>query len=490
MRRGRNLIMALKIFNVLGREKQPFIPLQEGRVSMYVCGPTVYDHAHLGHAKTYVSFDVVVRYLRYSGYQVLYVQNLTDVGHLLETNEDRILRKARQLQAKPMQIVETYAKSYFDDMDALGVQRPDISPRASGHIPEQIEMVETLLSKGYAYEVDGSVYFDVKSNPHYGKLSNRRLDEQEAGTREDVRGEKRSPLDFALWKRAEDEHILRWKSPWGEGFPGWHIECSAMAKKYLGETFDIHGGGIDNIYPHNENEIAQSECANDAEFARYWMLVGSLTVDGVKMSKSLGNFVTIKDALAHYRPEVVRMFAISAHYGSPADYSEENLRAIKGGWERLYNAVRLVRQRMNKAQEGDASNGFLARIEEARTEFIAMMDDDFNTPRAIATLQDFTRDVNTLLNEGGEVSLSVLSAVDALYTEAGGDVLGIIPTTAQAVGERNAEREAALVEMLISLRAQARANKNWAESDRLRQELARVGVILEDRPDGTIWKVE
>jgi cysteinyl-tRNA synthetase len=482
--------MALKIFNVLGREKQPFVPLQEGRVSMYVCGPTVYDHAHLGHAKTYVSFDVVVRYLRYSGYQVLYVQNLTDVGHLLETNEDRILRKARQLQAKPMQIVETYAKSYFDDMDALGVQRPDISPRASGHIPEQIEMVETLIRKGYAYEVEGSVYFDVQSDPHYGKLSNRRLDDQETGTREDVRGEKRSPLDFALWKRAEDEHILRWKSPWGEGFPGWHIECSAMAKKYLGDTFDIHGGGIDNIYPHNENEIAQSECANDAEFARYWMLVGSLTVDGVKMSKSLGNFTTIKDALAQYRPEVVRMFAISAHYGSPADYSEENLRAIKGGWERLYNAARLVRQRMNKAPEGDAGNSFLARIDEARAEFVAMMDDDFNTPRAIATLQDFTRDVNTLLNEGSEVGLSVLSAIDALYTQAGGDVLGIIPTTAQAVGERNAEREAALIEMLISLRAQARANKNWAESDRIRQELARVGVILEDRPDGTIWKVE
>lgn len=372
--------MALRIFNVLGREKQEFVPLVDGRVSMYVCGPTVYDHPHLGHAKNYVSFDVVVRYLRYSGYQVLYVQNITDVGHLLETNEDRILRKARQLQAKPMQIVETYTKAFFDAMDALNAVRPDISPRASGHIPEQIKMVETLIRKGHAYAVNGNVYFDVTTDPDYGKLSNRKLEEQEEGTRENVRGEKRNPADFALWKRAEDEHILRWDSPWGEGFPGWHIECSAMAKKYLGETFDIHGGGVDNIYPHNENEIAQSECANDATFANYWMLVGSLTVDSVKMSKSLGNFVTIADALNAYRPEVIRMFAINAHYGSPADYSEDLLVSVKNGWERLYNTVRLVRMQMNKAAESSDGNGFLARIAQAREEFRQMMDDDFNTP--------------------------------------------------------------------------------------------------------------
>jgi len=482
--------MALKIFNVLHREKQDFMPLVEGRVSMYVCGPTVYDHAHLGHAKTYVSFDVVTRYLRASGYNVLYVQNLTDVGHLLETNEDRILRKARQLQAKPMQVVETYAKSYFDDMDALNVVRPDISPRASGHIPEQIEMIETLLRKGNAYEVGGSVYFDVTTDADYGKLSNRRLDEQEEGTREEVRGEKRNSGDFALWKRAEGEHILRWNSPWGEGFPGWHIECSAMAKKYLGDTFDIHGGGIDNIYPHNENEITQSECANDAEFARYWMLVGSLTVDSVKMSKSLGNFRTIKDALTEYRPEVVRMFAISAHYTSPADYSEDNLNAVKGGWERMYNALRLVRLQMNKARESDMGNGFLDRVKRAKSDFRDMMDDDFNTPRAIAVLQEFTREVNTLLNEGSEVGLSVLKAIEEAYTSTGTDILGIFPAQDLALNERSAERESALIEMLIALRAQARAQKNWAESDRLRDELARIGVILEDRADGTIWKVE
>ena len=285
--------MALRIFNVLGREKQEFVPLVPGKVTMYVCGPTVYDHAHIGHAKTYVAFDVIVRYLRYSGLDVLYVQNLTDVGHLLDSGEDRILRKAAQTQAKPMQIVETYARSYFEDMDALGVTRPDISPRASGHVPEQIRMIETLIAKGHAYEADGSVYFDVTSAPEYGKLSNRRIDQQEAGAREAVRGEKRNPEDFALWKKADPEHILRWDSPWSEGFPGWHIECSAMALKYLGPTFDIHGGGIDNIFPHNESEIVQSECANDADFARYWMLVGSLTLDSIKMSKSLGNILSV-----------------------------------------------------------------------------------------------------------------------------------------------------------------------------------------------------
>jgi cysteinyl-tRNA synthetase len=456
---------------------------------MYVCGPTVYDVAHLGHGKNYVSFDVVVRWLRHSGYSVLYVQNITDVGHMLDSGEDRILRQAKRLNALPMQIVERYTKAFFDDMDALGNVRPDISPRASAHVPEQIKMVETLIKKGHAYEINGSVYFDVTSDPDYGKLSNRRIEEQEEGTREEVRGEKRNPADFALWKNAEPEHILRWDSPWGVGFPGWHIECSAMAKKYLGETFDIHGGGIDNIYPHNENELAQSECANDATFANYWMLVGSLTVESVKMSKSLGNFTSIKDALSKYRPEVVRMFAMSAHYGSPADYSEDNLIAVKNGWERIYNAVRLTRQQMNKAPEGDNGNAFLDVIQRTRSEFTEMMNDDFNTPRAIATLQEFVREVNILLN-GTQVGLGVLNAINDTFNDLGGKVLGIIPTTDVAVSDRNAERESALIEMLIAMRAQARANKNWAEGDRIRDELLKAGVVLEDRADGTVWKVE
>lgn len=488
--------MALQIFNVLGREKQVFEPLDEGHVNMYVCGPTVYDHAHIGHAKNYISFDMIVRYLRYSGYDVLYVQNITDVGHLTDTEfgEDKILRKARQMQARPMQLVESYTRSFFEDMDALGLLRPDISPRASGHIPEQIAMIEELIGKDAAYEIDGNVYFDVTALPDYGKLSNRNMDDQETGTREAVRDEKRHPADFALWKKAEPEHILRWDSPWGWGFPGWHIECSAMARKYLGPTFDIHGGGIDNIYPHNENEIAQSECANDAEFARYWMLVGSLMVLDdedipVKMSKSLGNFVTVKDALATYRAEVIRYFNLSAHYSMPVTYKEESLVAAEGGWERLYGAVRQTRQRMNTAPEGSDGNSFQERLDQATRDFKAAMDDDFNAPRALAVLQDLTRSVNTLLNGDASLGLETLKAIDDSYNSMGGDVLGIVPTVDSA-GSSNAAREAGLIELLIDLRARARADKNYAESDRIRDELAAVGVVLEDGPKGTIWRAD
>lgn len=480
--------MALRIFNVLGREKQEFVPLEPGKVGMYICGPTVYDHPHIGHAKKEVAFDVVARYLRYLGYEVLHVENITDVGHLLDSGEDRMLKKAAQTQSKPMVIAEYYTRSYFEAMDALGVIRADLNPRASGHIPEQIRMIETLIAKGNAYAVGGNVYFDVSTDPDYGKLSNRRIEEQTAGTREAVRGEKRNPEDFALWKVAEPEHILRWDSPWGEGFPGWHIECSAMALKYLGATFDIHGGGIDNIFPHNESEIAQSECANDAEFARYWMLVGSLTVDGVKMSKSLGNFTTVADVLKSYPAEAARMFVLSVHYSNPLDYSTDAMTASLRGWERIANAYRLTQRAMNGAPESDDSNAFLERVEAARTAFTEAMDDDFNTPLAIAALQELTRDVNTLLNSGQAVGLNVLKAIDGAYADLGGSVLGIMPK-ADSAQNGDASREAALIELLISMRAQARAAKNWAESDRIRDELLSIGVVLEDRADGTLWKI-
>ena len=327
--------MSLVIYNVLTREKEPFKPVLEGHVFMYVCGPTVYDYSHLGHAKTYVAFDVIVRWLRYSGYKVRYVQNITDVGHLLDDGEDRILKGARRERVEPMELVERYMRAYFEDMDALGVQRPDISPRASAHIPEQIEMIQTLIEKGYAYEVNGSVYFSVESFPEYGKLSGRRIEEMEAGKRVAVRDEKRHPMDFALWIKAPPNHVLQWPSPWGRGYPGWHIECSAMSTKYLGQPFDIHGGGIDNIFPHNEAEIAQSECAHGVTFANYWVLTGSLLVNGVKMSKSLGNFVTIKEALKTYRPEALRYFILTGKYSNPADYSAESLAAASKGVERL-----------------------------------------------------------------------------------------------------------------------------------------------------------
>ncbi len=485
--------MTVRIFNVMGREKQDFVPVEEGRVNMYVCGPTVQDYAHVGHAKTYINFDMIVRWLRYSGWDVLYVQNITDVGHLLDSGEDRILKKARQAAAQPMQIVEMYTRSYFEDMDALGVTRPDISPRASAHVPEQIEMAQTLLDKGYAYVADGSVYFDVRAWPDYGKLSNRRLEDLAAGAREEVRGEKRNPEDFALWKKAEPEHILRWKSPWGEGFPGWHIECSAMARKYLGVTFDIHGGGVDNIFPHNECEVAQSEAANGAPFANYWILVGSLNVpdaDGVpvKMSKSLGNFYTIKDALKKWRPEAIRLFMLSAHYSNPVVFSEDALEGATRGWERLYGAARLVRSLLPQAPQSDEGNAILPVVAKTRTDFAAAMDDDFNAPIAVSVLQTFTKEVNTLLNSGVNVGRPMLEAIDAVYRDLGGRVLGIIPEQ-EAVGGANAEREAGLIQLLVDLRAEARARKDWATADKIRNQLTALGVTLEDRADGTVWKV-
>jgi len=479
--------VSLRIYNVLSRQKEEFVPLTPGKVNIYVCGPTVYDYSHIGHAKTYVSFDVVVRYLRFSGYDVLYVQNITDVGHMLDTGEDRILKKARQTSALPMQVVETYTRAYFADMDALGVRRPDISPRASAHIPEQIAMIEQLIAEEHAYVHDGSVYFSVASFPEYGKLSGRTVEEQEEGVRVAVREDKRHPADFALWKKAEPEHILRWPSPWGEGFPGWHIECSAMAAKYLGETFDIHGGGIDNIFPHNECEIAQSEAAHGAPFARYWMLTGSLTLEGVKMSKSLGNTLTIKDALARWRPEAIRAFILSSHYSSPVDFSDEAIEAAYKGWQRIWGAVNLTRDQMRRAAPSEASAAVTDMLTAARAQFIERMDDDFNTPAALAVLQDVTRQVNTLLNEGGPQTLATLETIDAFYRDLGGEVLGIVPERAESAAD--AAREDGLVRLLIDLRAEARAKKDWGTGDTIRNRLKELGVVLEDRADGTTWKL-
>lgn len=479
--------MTLKIYNVLSRQKEEFVPLHPGRVNMYVCGPTVYDYSHIGHAKTYISFDVVVRFLRYLGYDVLYVQNLTDVGHLLDSGEDRVLKMARQASVTPMQVVEKYTKMYFDNMDALGVLRPDISPRASAHIPEQIEMIQALIDLGHAYEANGSVYFDVSSFPEYGKLSGRKVEELEEGARVAVLAEKRHPADFALWKFAEPEHLLRWNSPWGEGFPGWHIECSAMSRKYLGETFDIHGGGIDNIFPHNECEIAQSEAAHGQTFARYWMLVGSLTLDGVKMSKSLGNTLTIDEALARWRPEAIRTFILQGHYRSPKDLSEKDVEAAQKGWERMYGAVQLTRQQMRSAGEGLVEAEVLAMLEETRQNFVEKVSDDFNAPAGIAELQELTGRVYTLLNEGPRLNRATLEAIDHLYGELGGQVLGIIPDVEDQSG--SAEREAGLVRLLIDLRAQARENRDWATADQIRDQLTGLGIVLEDRPEGTTWKL-
>ena len=386
--------MTLQIYNSLTRKKEEFQPMHEGVVGMYVCGPTVYDNAHIGHAKVYVTFDVVNRYLRYLGYRVRYVQNITDVGHLTDdadSGEDKILKRATIERVEPMELVERYMRSYFEDMDALHVIRPDISPRASAHVPEQIELVKTLIDKGHAYEANGSVYFDVSSFPEYGKLSGRRVEELQEGARVEVNPEKTDPSDFALWKKAESQHILKWNSPWGWGYPGWHAECSAMSGKYLGETFDIHGGGLENIFPHNECEVAQSEAANGKPFARYWMHNNMVTVDGVKMGKSLGNAIFLKDLFKRYPPLVIRFFILSSHYRSPTDFSTEALDAAQKGLDRLLATVALLRERLDKAQPGELDASFVEKLEQHKVRFLERMDDDFNTAGAIGTLFDMSK---------------------------------------------------------------------------------------------------
>jgi len=482
--------MSLSIYNTLTRQKEVFKPIREGIVGMYVCGPTVYGHSHIGHAKSYVSFDVIVRYLRYIGYKVTYVQNITDVGHLLgDTNEgeDRLLRQGRLEHKHPMEIAELYTRSYFQDMDALGVERPDISPRATGHIIEQIEVVKLLLQKGYAYEANGSVYFDVSKDKEYGKLSGRSPEEVESGTRVEVKSEKKHPNDFALWKFAEPEHIMRWPSPWGVGFPGWHVECSAMSMKYLGDTFDIHGGGMDNQFPHHECEIAQSECATGKQFVRYWIHNNLVTVNGQKMSKSLGNVILLKDAFKEYSPLVVRFFILQSHYRSTLDFTTDALGGAARGLEKLHNVVRNVRAELKKESKSSAAApGGLIDIAGYRNSMLAAMDDDFNTAQVIALLFDFSRDVNTLL-AAGAASQELLLQINQVYSEIGGTVIGIIPENLDAMGNASDSAEAGLVDFILELRAEVRQQKLWSLSDKIRDGLGNLGIVVEDKKEGSSW---
>ncbi|HWP82164.1 MAG TPA: cysteine--tRNA ligase [Bacteroidota bacterium] len=483
--------MPLHIYNSLTRRKEPFEPLHKSFVGMYVCGPTVYSHSHIGHGKSYVSFDVIVRYLRFTGYKVLYVQNITDVGHLLgdtSEGEDRLVRQSKIEQKHPMQIAEEYTHSYFEDMDALNVLRPDISPRASGHIIEQIELIKKLLERGFAYEVGGSVYFDVRKFADYGKLSHRSLDEMVEGTRVEVRSEKRNPQDFALWKKAEPEHIMRWPSPWGEGYPGWHIECSAMSMKYLGESFDIHGGGLDNQFPHHECEIAQSVCATGKPFVKYWLHNNLVTVGGQKMSKSLGNFVTLKDAFKKYDPLVIRFFILQSHYRSTLDFSNEALSGAKAGFDKLVNTIRNVRMALAKAESESRAGILPFDIQLYKKRFIEAMDDDFNTPQAIAVLFDLSKEVNQLLNSDVKAGVEALQSVDATFRELAGEVLGLIPDEKSMTIIADGKLEAGLIQLLIDVRAEARKQKLFALSDMIRDGLKNIGIALEDKKEGTTWK--
>ncbi|HAV22475.1 MAG: cysteine--tRNA ligase [Ignavibacteria bacterium GWA2_55_11] len=480
--------MPLQLYNSLTRRKELFEPLIPGYVRMYVCGPTVYSHSHVGHAKSYVSFDVLVRYFRFIGNKVLYVQNITDVGHLLDDGEDRMLKQSRLEHQHPMQIAEAIARSYFEDMDALGLVRPDISPRATGHVLEQIAIVQSLLEKEFAYEVNGSVYFDVRTFKEYGRLSGRTLEEAVGGTRVESRSEKRYPEDFALWKRAEPEHIMRWPSPWGEGFPGWHVECSAMSMKYLGETFDIHGGGLDNQFPHHECEIAQSVCATGKPFARFWLHNNLVTVNGQKMSKSLGNFVTLKDLFTKYDPIVVRFFILQSHYRSTLDFSEQALDGARSGFERLQNAVQNLRAALARAEQEGRKGGSHCDAVAYDRQIRDALDDDLNAPQAIGALFELSKEMNALLASGSSVSLESLRSVDNVYRKYGQDVLGIVPEVPGSSRSENLENK--LMDLLTTMRNEARKQKNFQISDRIRDGLKELGVTLEDRKEGTVWKKE
>jgi len=455
---------------------------------MYVCGPTVYGDSHIGHAKSYVSFDVIYRYLRYLGYSVLYIQNITDVGHLTDDadeGEDKVEAEARKQKLQPMAMVERYTRSYFEDMDRLNVLRPDISPRATGHILEQIEIIKSLIENGYAYEANGSVYFSVEKFKKYGKLSGRSLDEMMSGVRVESKSEKRHSADFALWKKAEPGHIMKWPSPWSVGYPGWHIECSAMSMKYLGEHFDIHGGGIENQFPHHECEIAQSEAATGKPFVKYWLHNNMVTVDGQKMGKSLGNYVTLKDAFEQFHPLVIRFFILQSHYRSPLDFSNEALTAAKKGYDRLVNSVMVLRQRIGLNQDGKSVPIVLDSFKQ---KMIESMNDDFNSPQTIAYLFDLSREVNHYLNDGNQYSAVSLEKVDGLYREIGDTVLGIIPESLDTTSPIDGMIDANLIQLLIDIRQEARKQKQFVLSDMIRDRLKELGILLEDTKEGTNWK--
>jgi cysteinyl-tRNA synthetase len=492
--------MGLNLYNSLTRKKEEFKPLKKGVVGVYVCGPTVYGHAHLGHAKSYVSFDVLVRYLRYLGYSVTYVQNITDVGHLTDDadeGEDKIAAAAKKEKKHPMALAEFYTRSYFEDMDALNCLRPDISPRASGHIIEQIELVKTLLEKGYAYEVNGSVYFDVSRFKDYGKLSGRNIEEMLAGARVAVSPDKKAPADFALWKKAEPNHIMQWPSPWGMGYPGWHLECSVMAMKYLGETIDIHGGGLENQFPHHECEIAQSEAANGVPFVRTWLHNNMITVNGQKMGKSLNNFITLKQAFSgsherltkSYDPLAVRQLILNSHYRSPLDFSDAALFAAQSGYEKITGTVIQIRRRENSAPEGEADKKITEELKQLKEKFETTMNDDLNTSVALSVVFELVRLANSLL-EQADTTAETFNAVDDLFGKLGGDVLGIVKDEYPQAGGADEEMTGKLVDIMIEQRNDARRRKDFTAADAVRNKLDQIGIVLEDKPDKTVWRMK
>ncbi len=459
--------MGLKVYNTLTNTKEEFIPLEGTDVRMYVCGPTVYDKSHIGHARCYVSFDVIRRYLEYAGYHVTYVQNFTDV-------DDKIINKSKETGEDPFKIGEKYISEYFKDMDALNVKRADIYPRATEHIQDMVQFVEKLVEKGFAYQADGDVYFSVEKSENYGNLSGVNVEQMKAGARIAVDEKKRDPLDFALWKKAK-EGEPKWESPWSEGRPGWHIECSTMSQKHLGETLDIHGGGQDLIFPHHENEIAQSEACTGEPFVRYWLHNGFVTIKEKKMSKSLGNIVAVEDLLQKYSPETLRYFLVASHYRKPIDFTEGNIEEAQKASQRLLNTVDTIKAALREDLTGeDFSPGlYRGKFEEA-------MNDDFNTPLALSALFELARETNRRIEER-TINRNSLEEVLQTFLDLGG-VLGLF--FHKGMEELSEE----LLAILVEVREKARAEKMWDIADAIRNRLREIGIVLEDTPQGTRWK--
>lgn len=463
----------MKIYNTLTRRKEEFIPLNDNKVTIYACGPTVYDFFHVGNARVFITFDAVRRYLKYRGYDVKFVQNFTDI-------DDKMIKRANEEGITVKELGDRFIEEYFKDADALNIKRADVHPRATEHIRDIVEFIKVLIEKGYAYVVDGDVYFSARSFPGYGKLSGQKLEELEAGARVEPGEKKRDPLDFALWK-AKKPGEPAWPSPWGEGRPGWHIECSVMAIKHLGETIDIHGGGPDLIFPHHENEIAQSEAATGKPFARFFMHVGYLNINNEKMSKSLGNFFTVREILKEYEPEVLRFLMLSSHYRSPINFSKELMEQSKNALERLYTALYAMEHLEKVTPERPATpeeEEYLKKLLQNKDKFIESMDDDFNTASAIAALFDLVREFNVSLNENS--SREAVKKTKELLLELGG-VLGLFSKFQPALLDEEIER-------MIKERQEARKAKNYALADKIRDELRARGIIIEDTPTGTRWR--
>lgn len=473
-----NKEMPLKIYNTLTRKKEEFVPLKKGEVGMYICGPTVYNYIHIGNARPFIIFEVVRRFLKFKGYRVKYIQNLTDI-------DDKMINNAKKLKIKVSELAEKFIQEYFIDADSLNIERADVHPRATEHIKEIIELIKGLEEKGYAYEIDGDVFFDVSKFKDYGKLSGQNIEELKDGARVKIDERKKEAIDFALWKRAK-EGEPSWQSPWGQGRPGWHIECSAMSMRYLGKTFDIHAGGSDLVFPHHENEIAQSEAYNNQQFVRYWMHNGYLYLNNQKMSKSLGNIMKVRDICQKYKGEVIRYFILSAHYRSPLNFSEEQLQQAERSLQRLGNAIfnvkHLLKQDKFKKSKDKDDESILEKRRESEQKFIEAMNDDFNTPVALSQLFGFSREINIYLNSPGLKNKEVIEETLKFYQELAGKILGILEDFDR---EESFEQE---IEKLIKEREEARKERNWVESDRIRNKLQEKGILLEDTPSGVRWK--